>query len=138
MGLNFNTKKLTLTEIFLNAEDIARITRIASVEARKVKDEVTKEMTSIKQKQTDTKTLIDKHIQDKEHHQTEKDIKSVINPDIDKFKQDTDKNIKDKIDKAMNGKDMEIKVKEMIADTMVKYHQTLWTKRGFWTSGLTK
>jgi RNA polymerase subunit RPABC4/transcription elongation factor Spt4 len=105
--------KLTLLEVLTSA-DIQQITKIAADEAkreaRKVKDDINKDITTIKKTQTDDKKNIDK------------DIKSV----------------KDDIDKTLNSKELDKKVKELIADTMVKYHQTLWVKRGFWTSGLTK
>ena len=133
--------KLKLLEI-LTPADIQLVKRMASdeakSEARKVKDDVAKDITSLKQKQGDAEKLITKHTQDKDQHTTDKQVKDTIKTETDKLKQDTDKKIDDKITKAINGKDVDAKIRELVADTMVKYHQTLWVKRGFWTNGLTK
>ena len=111
--------KLKLLEA-LTQSDINQIKTIATTEANKAVQSVEK--------------TINKHVQDKDQHLKAQNVKDIIKPDIDKLK-DEDSKLNDKI---TSNKDMDKRIKELIADTMVKYHQTLWIKRGFWTSGLTK
>ncbi len=143
---NINEQKLNMGSLklmeILTPADIQQIKSIAAGEAKseanRVKNDLSKDITDVKKKQTDVGKTIDKHIQDKDQHTTEKQSTEAIKTEIDKLKQDTDKKIDDKIDKALDGKDLDKKMRELVADTMVKYHQTLWVKRGFWTGGLTK
>jgi len=135
-----NMGKLKLLEVLTSA-DIQQIKSLASTEANKVKSDLKSDIDKI------DKNLA-KHSQDKDSHLKTKDIKDIVKPDIDKLKDETtklgdratkfEKSVEDKIDKATDSKEIDKKVRELIADTMVKYHQTLWIKRGFWTSGLTK
>ncbi len=137
---NKNNMKLKLLEILTQA-DISQIKDIASIEANKVKSTLQRDIKTVD-------TNLSKHSQDKSTHLKNKDVKDIINPEIDKIKDNNtklddkinkvEKSINDKLDNTKLSKDMELKIKELIADTMVKYHQTMWVKRGFWTSGLTK
>ena len=135
-----NTGKLKLMEI-LTPTDIDRIIKIAGDEAKKearnIKDTLSKDITDIKKKQTDVDGKLTKHTQDKDHHKTETDVKAVVKGETDKLKQDNETKIKDGIDKALKGNDMDKKVRETVADCMVRYHQALWAKKGFWTSSIT-
>jgi len=133
--------KLKLLEV-LTPQDIQLIKSLASTEANKVKSELKPTIQKVEKD-------LAQHSQNKETHLKNKDVKDIIKPEIDKTKEDlntkiddkvtkVEKTIDNKIEKSKNDKDLDKKVKEMIADVMVKYHQTLWVKRGFWTSGLTK
>jgi predicted RNA-binding Zn-ribbon protein involved in translation (DUF1610 family) len=144
---HMKTGKLKLVEV-LTASDIAQIKSLAAIEANKVRADLKPEIKGAKDKAIAIEKDLAKHSQDKTSHLKNQDVKDVIKPEIEKMKDQqnkiddniskVEKTINDKIDKVTNSKELEQKMKEMIADVMVKYHQTLWIKRGFWTNGLTK
>ena len=131
--------KLKLMEV-LTPSDILQINSIASgvakTESNKVKTELNKNITDIKKKQGDNEKEITKHIQDKKHHMDNSEVSKLAKQEAETIGKDVDKKIDDKLKK--NETDMEKKVKQMVADTMVNYHKTLWVKRGFWSQNLSK
>lgn len=119
--------KLSLLEV-LTPSDISQIKTIINTEVNKLNKDITK------------------HTQDKESHLKKQDVKDIVAPDLDKLK-DSDKtnsdkltkvetSFKDKIDKLISSKDLDKKMKEIVVNVLIKYHQSLWTKRGFWSNEL--
>ena len=137
MEQTLNTGKLKLMEV-LSPTDIKQIVSLAADEAKKesnkVKNDLSKDITDLKKKDSDIKQTIDKHIQDKENHLTKTDVIKLAKDEDGKV--DMDKKIDDKIAKVVNSKELDKKVKELFTDSMSEYHKTLWTKRGFWSGNL--
>lgn len=135
------TGKLKLTEV-LTPADIAQIKVIAKAEAKDldktVKSDLEKNIADVKKQQQATDKSLETHTKNKTDHLGEKDVLKIAKDEDETVKSDLEKKIDDKVNKAMTGKDLERKVRDMFVDAMTDYHKTLWVKRGFWSGSVKK